>query len=203
MTAITGRRDAKFCTGRQDHPHRHRPEPRSTRTIKVDIPIIGRRSTACWSEMLATRGNQSQVEAPNASSRWPAGGSRSMNGAGSNRCQFPCDKRDGSIIKPQYRLSRRCAKLTKDRDTYITTGGRPASDVGRPVLRVRQAEPLDERRAASARWAYGLPAAIGVQLGFPDVWWSILPGKRQYPDEHPGTVAPRLQYRLAGEDRQS
>lgn len=71
-----------------------------------------------------------------------------------------------SVIKPQYAIERLYA-LTKDRDTYITT------EVGQHQMWAAQFFRFQEPN----RWmtsgglgtmGYGLPAAVGVQMAFPD-----------------------------------
>ncbi|HCO90370.1 MAG TPA: acetolactate synthase 3 large subunit, partial [Alphaproteobacteria bacterium] len=71
-----------------------------------------------------------------------------------------------AIIKPQYAIERLYA-LTKDRDTYITT------EVGQHQMWAAQFFRFQEPN----RWmtsgglgtmGYGLPAAVGVQMAFPD-----------------------------------
>lgn len=71
-----------------------------------------------------------------------------------------------SVIKPQYALQR-LADLTRDRETYITT------EVGQHQMWAAQYLPFEQPN----RWmtsgglgtmGYGLPAAMGVQVAFPD-----------------------------------
>ena len=73
---------------------------------------------------------------------------------------------DGPLIKPQYAIER-LFELTKDRKTFITT------EVGQHQMWAAQFYRFDQPN----RWmtsgglgtmGYGLPAAIGVQLGNPD-----------------------------------
>jgi acetolactate synthase-1/2/3 large subunit len=71
-----------------------------------------------------------------------------------------------STIAPQYAIER-LFELTRDRDPDHQHRGRPAPDVGGavfPLLRPQQV--ADERGLGTM--GYGLPAAIGAQLGNPD-----------------------------------
>ena len=73
---------------------------------------------------------------------------------------------NGSVIKPQYAISRLCA-LTEDHETYITT------EVGQHQMWAAQHYDFKHPN----RWmtsgglgtmGYGLPAAMGVQIAHPD-----------------------------------
>ncbi|MDJ0948636.1 MAG: acetolactate synthase 3 large subunit [Alphaproteobacteria bacterium] len=73
---------------------------------------------------------------------------------------------DGELIKPQYAIER-LYELTKDRETYITT------EVGQHQMWAAQFYKFEKPN----RWmtsgglgtmGYGLPAAMGVQIGHPD-----------------------------------
>ena len=75
-------------------------------------------------------------------------------------------KQIGSVIKPQYAISR-LYELTKDRETYITT------EVGQHQMWAAQHYKFDQPK----RWmtsgglgtmGYGFPAAIGVQIAHPE-----------------------------------
>ncbi|MEM9122945.1 MAG: acetolactate synthase 3 large subunit [Pseudomonadota bacterium] len=75
-------------------------------------------------------------------------------------------RQEGDIIKPQHAV-KRLFELTRDRETYITT------EVGQHQMWAAQFYRFEEPR----RWmtsgglgtmGYGLPAAIGVQIGHPD-----------------------------------
>ncbi|MFK0570618.1 acetolactate synthase 3 large subunit [Endozoicomonas sp.] len=79
---------------------------------------------------------------------------------------FPYDPGDGKILKPQQVIET-LYEVTKGQDTYIT------SDVGQHQMFAAQYYPFDKPN----RWinsgglgtmGFGLPAAMGVKLSFPD-----------------------------------
>ncbi|WP_257263045.1 thiamine pyrophosphate-dependent enzyme, partial [Endozoicomonas sp. ONNA2] len=79
---------------------------------------------------------------------------------------FPYDKGDGTILKPQQVIET-LYNVTRGEDTFIT------SDVGQHQMFAAQYYPFDQPN----RWinsgglgtmGFGLPAAMGVKLSFPD-----------------------------------
>ena len=66
--------------------------------------------------------------------------------------------------------------------------GRPAPDVGGPAFRFRGPEPLADQSGGLGTMGYGLPAAIGAQVGNPDRLVIDIAGEASIADEHPGDV---------------
>ncbi len=75
-------------------------------------------------------------------------------------------KQDGEVIKPQYAIQR-LYELTKDRETFITT------EVGQHQMWAAQHYKFEKPRywmtsGGLGTMGYGLPSAMGVQIGNPD-----------------------------------
>ncbi len=132
---------------------------RSTRTCKVDVPIIGDVAYVL-EDML--RIWKAQGAAASTRRRTRPGGSRSTSGGRRSRLSY---KKSRDVIMPQYAVER-LYELTKDRDAYITT------EVGQHQMWAAQFFHFEEPN----RWmtsgglgtmGYGLPAAIGAQMAHP------------------------------------
>ena len=75
-------------------------------------------------------------------------------------------KQEGDVIKPQYAIQR-LYELTKDRETFITT------EVGQHQMWAAQHYKFEKPRywmtsGGLGTMGYGLPSAMGVQIGNPD-----------------------------------
>jgi len=129
------------------------------KNVSVDLPIIGDvgtvmgQMTKVWKEKVKQRHNGKALDA------WWA----RINGWRKRNClAYTMDKK---IIKPQYAIQR-LYELTKDRDVFVTT------EVGQHQMWAAQFYKFEKPN----RWmtsgglgtmGYGLPAAVGVQLGHP------------------------------------
>ena len=154
---ITGRVDA-FSPG-STKIHVDIDASSINKNIKVDVPIIGdcahvlEDMIALWRETKAQPDKKALGEWWKQIDKWRARKSLAY-------------KRSDSIIKPQYAIQR-LFELTKDRDTYITT------EVGQHQMWAAQyfGFELPNKWLTSGglgTMGYGLPAAIGAQLGNPN-----------------------------------
>tara|TARA_Y100000296_G_scaffold87165_1_gene130271 strand:- start:1261 stop:3021 length:1761 start_codon:yes stop_codon:yes gene_type:complete len=140
-----------------------------SKTIKADIPIVGPVDSVL-TEMVAIVKEIGQT--PNAetvASWW-----KQIDEWRGNRGLFPYDKGDGSIIKPQAAIEVLC-EVTKG-DAYV------ASDVGQHQMFACQYYKFDKPN----RWlnsgglgtmGFGLPAAMGVKLNFPEADVAVVTGE--------------------------
>ncbi len=154
---ITGRLDAFAPRAKIIHID---IDPSSiNKNVHVDVPIVGDvghvmgQFQRCWKSRVKRRKNGKAVEA-----WW-----RKIEGWRKRNCL--AYKMDDQVIKPQYALERLYA-LTKDRDTFIST------EVGQHQMWAAQFCKFEKPN----RWmtsgglgtmGYGLPAAIGAQIGHP------------------------------------
>ena len=93
-----------------------------------------------------------------------------------------------TVIKPQHAVERLYAltrAAERERGVYVTTRGRPAPDVGGPVLRLPRTEPLDDLGRARH---HGLrpAAAVGVQAAHPGALVIDIAGEGQRADDDAG-----------------
>ena len=157
---VTGRVDAFSPGSRKIHID---IDPSSiNKNVRVDLPVIGDAGRAL--ALLLDAWNADAAQRPSLTSWW-----RQIDAWRATRClAYTQDQAAGAVIKPQHALARLEA-LTKasGRDTFITT------EVGQHQMWAAQYLNFE----APNRWmtsgglgtmGYGLPAAIGTQIGNPD-----------------------------------
>jgi acetolactate synthase-1/2/3 large subunit len=154
---ITGRLDAFSPNSKKIHVD---IDPSSiNKNVKADIGIVGDCARVLTEMIRIWREKKYQAD-PEAMKGWwgEINKWRARNSLGYQNSD--------TIIKPQYAVER-LYKLTKDRNTYVTT------EVGQHQMWAAQHFHFDEPN----RWmtsgglgtmGYGLPAAIGVQMAHPD-----------------------------------
>jgi acetolactate synthase-1/2/3 large subunit len=129
------------------------------KNVRVDVPVVGdaARVLAAMIAVWKKRGHKADAEA---SKKWW----KQIDEWRSKDCLRY--RHSETIIKPQFALER-LRELTRNRKTFITT------EVGQHQMWAAQFLPFNEPN----RWmtsgglgtmGYGLPAAIGTQLGNPD-----------------------------------
>lgn len=140
-----------------------------SKTIRADVPIVGPVDSVL-TEMIATCREFSLRPTKEALGSWW----KQIDEWRGNRGLFPYDKGDGSIIKPQ----------TVIETLYEVTGGDAyiTSDVGQHQMFAAQYYPFDKPN----RWinsgglgtmGFGLPAAMGVKLHYPDAQVACVTGE--------------------------
>ncbi|HYQ39430.1 MAG TPA: acetolactate synthase 3 large subunit [Pseudomonas sp.] len=132
-----------------------------SKTIKADVPIVGPVDSVL-SEMVAILKEIGEKPNPEALASWW----KQIEEWRGTRGLFPYDKGDGSIIKPQTAVET-LYEVTRG-DAFV------ASDVGQHQMFAAQYYKFDKPN----RWlnsgglgtmGFGLPAAMGAKLNFPDV----------------------------------
>ena len=132
-----------------------------SKTIKADVPIVGPVDSVL-AEMVAILKEIGQKPNQEALASWW----KQIEEWRGNRGLFPYDKGDGSIIKPQTVIET-LYEVTRG-DAFV------ASDVGQHQMFAAQYYKFDKPN----RWlnsgglgtmGFGLPAAMGAKLNFPDV----------------------------------
>ncbi len=140
-----------------------------SKTIRADVPIVGPVDSVL-TEMLATCREFQLRPAREALSSWW----KQIEEWRGSRGLFPYDKGDGSIIKPQSVIET-LYEVTRG-DAYVT------SDVGQHQMFAAQYYPFEKPN----RWinsgglgtmGFGLPAAMGVQLHYPDAQVACVTGE--------------------------
>ena len=154
---ITGRLDAFSPNSKKIHID---IDPSSiNKNIRVDLPIIGDVAHVLEDMVKVWKSEVCKPDASALEEWW----TEIATWRSRDCLKF---KQEGTVIKPQYALSR-LQELTKDRDRYITT------EVGQHQMWAAQYLHFDEPN----RWmtsgglgtmGYGLPAAMGVQIAHPD-----------------------------------
>lgn len=140
-----------------------------SKTIHADIPIVGP-VDGVLSEMLATTREFNLRPTKEAMASWW----KQVDEWRGTRGLFPYDKGDGSIIKPQS-VVETLWEVTEG-DAYVS------SDVGQHQMFAAQYYPFNKPN----RWinsgglgtmGFGLPAAMGVQLHYPDAQVACVTGE--------------------------
>jgi acetolactate synthase-1/2/3 large subunit len=154
---ITGRLDAFSPGSKKIHVDIDRSS--INKNVHVDVPIVGDCAHVLDEMIRLWRTNTVQPDTKALGEWWSM--INIWRGRKSLSYQHSID-----IIKPQYAIQRLC-ELTKDRDTYITTG------VGQHQMWAAQHYDFNEPNrfmtsGGLGTMGYGLPAAIGVQVAHPD-----------------------------------
>jgi acetolactate synthase-1/2/3 large subunit len=132
-----------------------------SKTIKADVPIVGPVDSVL-SEMVAILKEIGEKPNPEALASWW----KQIDEWRGTRGLFPYDKGDGTIIKPQTAVET-LYEVTRG-DAFVS------SDVGQHQMFAAQYYKFDKPN----RWlnsgglgtmGFGLPAAMGAKLNFPDV----------------------------------
>ena len=133
-----------------------------SKTVQADVPIVGPVDAVLDTMIRQVEETNTRIGQDALDSWW-----RQINEWREGRGGlFPYDKGDGLILKPQQVIET-LYEVTKGEDTYIT------SDVGQHQMFAAQYYPFDKPN----RWinsgglgtmGFGLPAAMGVKLSFPD-----------------------------------
>ena len=142
-----------------------------SKNVQVDVPIVGPVSAVLDTMIDRIEETNTRIAQKSLDSWW-----RQINEWHEGRGGlFPYDKGDGTTIKPQQVIET-LYDVTRDKDTYIT------SDVGQHQMFAAQYYPFDKPN----RWinsgglgtmGFGLPAAMGVKLSFPDSYVACVTGE--------------------------
>ena len=151
---VTGRLDAFSPDSTKIHIDIDRSS--INKTVPVDLPIIGDCATVL-EQLIAAWGNRKATDL----SEWKA---RIDGWRARDSLAYP--RRSGDLIMPQYAVERLFA-LTRDKDPIITT------EVGQHQMWAAQYFGFDKPNkwltsGGLGTMGYGMPAAIGAQLGNPD-----------------------------------
>jgi acetolactate synthase-1/2/3 large subunit len=172
---VTGRIDAFSPNSKKVHID---IDPSSiNKIVRVDVPIVA--DCAAALEALITAVKHRKGKKPDLKP-WKA----EIDAWRARDCfaYEPSDK----VIKPQYAIERLYA-LTRERDTLHHDRGRPAPDVGGPVLPFRRAEPLDDLRRPRHDGLW--PARRCRRTGaHPDALVIDIAGEASDPDDDAGIV---------------
>ncbi|WP_163372626.1 acetolactate synthase 3 large subunit [Endozoicomonas acroporae] len=133
-----------------------------SKNIPADVPIVGPVDAVLDTMIRQIKETDTRIGQEALDSWW-----RQINEWREGRGGlFPYDKGDGTILKPQQVIET-LYDVTRGEDTYIT------SDVGQHQMFAAQYYPFDKPN----RWinsgglgtmGFGLPAAMGIKLSFPD-----------------------------------
>ncbi|MFN3581334.1 MAG: acetolactate synthase 3 large subunit [Pseudomonas sp.] len=140
-----------------------------SKTIRADVPIVGPVDSVLTEMVAMVKEHNLRPGKEALSSWWKQIGEWRGEGR-----LFPYDEGDGSIIKPQ-KVIETLWEVTKG-DAYVT------SDVGQHQMFAAQYYPFDKPN----RWinsgglgtmGFGLPAAMGVKLHYPDAQVACVTGE--------------------------
>lgn len=129
-----------------------------SKTIKAHIPIVGEAKQVLAQMISALKATEARMDSDALNAWW-----NSVNEWRALKCL--AFDRDSAVIKPQYVIEQLYA--VTNGDAYVT------SDVGQHQMWAAQYYPFDKPR----RWinsgglgtmGFGMPAAIGVKLAFPE-----------------------------------
>ncbi len=159
---ITGRLDAFSQGSRKIHIDIDGSS--INKNVPVEVPIIADAGKALEALLAAWQVSDEPVDKPALATWW-----RQIDEwRAKDSLKFTQDMRRGSIIKPQYAI-KRLAEITRARgkDTFITT------EVGQHQMWSAQHYGFDKPNhwmtsGGLGTMGYGLPAAMGVQIAYPD-----------------------------------
>lgn len=132
-----------------------------SKTVQADVPIVGPVDAVLDTMIRQIEETDTRIGQEALDSWW-----RQINEWREGRGLFSYDPGDGCILKPQQVIET-LYEVTKGHDTFVT------SDVGQHQMFAAQYYPFDKPN----RWinsgglgtmGFGLPAAMGVKLSFPD-----------------------------------
>ena len=159
---VTGRLNAFGPTARKIHVD---IDPSSiNKNVPVEVSIVGDAGRVMEALLAAWQADERRADTQALADWW-----RTIDGWRAKDClRFSQSREPGSVIKPQYAIQRLYEMtLATGRDTFITT------EVGQHQMWSAQHFRFDKPN----RWmtsgglgtmGYGLPAAMGVQIAYPD-----------------------------------
>jgi acetolactate synthase I/II/III large subunit len=129
------------------------------KTVAVEVPIVGDAGNVLEDLLKVWKAAETKTDGKDIKGWW-----KKIEGWRSRKCLRY--RKNGDVAKPQYALER-LHELTKDRDVYFCT------DVGQHQMWAAQYLRVDQPNrlitsGGLGTMGFGLPAAIGVQVGKPD-----------------------------------
>src|SRR5205085_5747222 len=130
------------------------------KNVRIDVPLLGDCTEVLGALLVSWKKLAPRMDGAAKNAWW-----RQIDAWRARDC-LRYDKSGKDIIKPQYALERLYA-LTRDRDLYITT------EVGQHQMWAAQFLKFDKpyhwmTSGGLGTMGYGLPAAVGVQVAYPD-----------------------------------
>jgi len=157
---VTGRIDAFSPGSKKIHID---IDPSSiNKNVAVDVPIVGDVGAVVGQMLESWKNKDPQIDGKALEKWW-----RQIDTWRSVDClNYEQGRNAGDAIKPQYAIER-LYELTKDRDAFITT------EVGQHQMWAAQYYKFEKPNhwmtsGGLGTMGYGLPSAIGVQIGHPD-----------------------------------